>query len=234
MDRLGPYELGPGGENEGIYTGDARILSKAIPDESVDLIFSDPIYQNIDDYQWLAKVGARVLKARGNLLVYVTQEHLPHQINAMMSYLRWGWLFGIQLFGRRAAMWRKKIQACGQLMAWLARSETFTHDDWVSDFIGTNARQKNGHEWRKGLEETTHYLAGFTGIDGVVLDPFTGGGTVPTVCKMLNRRYLAFEIESDIAELARARVRMTRPPLPGLALEMQAVLGLGKLDEEDK
>ena len=40
MTKLGPYELGPGGECEGIYTGDARILSEQIPDESVDLIFT--------------------------------------------------------------------------------------------------------------------------------------------------------------------------------------------------
>jgi DNA modification methylase len=47
-----------------------------------------------------------------------------------------------------------------------------------------------------------------------VFDPFTGGGTVPAVCKMLNRQYLAFEINSKTAELARERVRITQPPLP--------------------
>lgn len=34
-----------------IVTGDARELAKRIPDESVDLIFTDPIYDCIDDYR---------------------------------------------------------------------------------------------------------------------------------------------------------------------------------------
>jgi DNA modification methylase len=48
---LGPYKLGfNSDENVGIYTGDARELSRAIPDESVDLIFTDPVYDRIEDY----------------------------------------------------------------------------------------------------------------------------------------------------------------------------------------
>jgi len=45
-----------------IVTGDARVLAERIPDESIDLIFTDPVYQNIDDYRWLAETAARVLK----------------------------------------------------------------------------------------------------------------------------------------------------------------------------
>lgn len=58
---------------------------------------------------------------------------------------------------------------------------------------------------------------------GVVLDPFTGGGTVPAVCKMLGRKYLAFEIMPEVAELARERVRNAQPPLFTLEPE-QAIM----------
>jgi DNA modification methylase len=57
-------------------------------------------------------------------------------------------------------------------------------------------------------------LRAFTNKTYIIFDPFTGGGTVPAVCKMLQRRYLAFEIDPDTAELARERVRNTQPPLP--------------------
>ena len=48
--KLGPFELGYNDTNQGIYTGDARELCEEIPSESIDLIFTDPVYQNMDDY----------------------------------------------------------------------------------------------------------------------------------------------------------------------------------------
>ena len=211
-DYLGPYLLGPNDENQGIYTGDARELARAIPDESVDLIFTDPVYQNIDDYRWLAETASRVLKPNGHLLTYVTQAHLPSQLNAMQS-VNYQWLFAVQLFGRRAAIWAKAVQACGQLLVWHSRNGASHHSRWVHDFIGVQAVQKNGHQWRKGLEESEHYIQGFSVRDSIILEPFCGGGTIPYVSKMLGRKWLAFEIDPDTAERARERVRNTQPPL---------------------
>ena len=71
---LGPYELGPNNTPEnGIYTGDARELAKEIPDESVDLIFTDPPYKKQFQYlyEWLPGEAARVLKQDGFVLCYV-------------------------------------------------------------------------------------------------------------------------------------------------------------------
>ena len=61
--KLGPYDLNT------IITGDARQLAEAVPDESVDLIFTDPVYDRIDDYRWLAETAARVLRADCVLLI---------------------------------------------------------------------------------------------------------------------------------------------------------------------
>ena len=47
----------------------------------------------------------------------------------------------------------------------------------------------------------------------VVFDPFVGSGTSAMASKMLGRHWLAFEIEPDVAEMARERVRNTQPPL---------------------
>ena len=60
--KLGPFLLGYNDINQGIYIGDAKPLCEDIPDESIDLIFTDPIYQNMDDYAWLAEMASRKLK----------------------------------------------------------------------------------------------------------------------------------------------------------------------------
>lgn len=39
----------------------------------------------------------------------------------------------------------------------------------------------------------------------LVVDPFTGSGTVPIVCKKLDRPYYAFELDEDNIEIALKR-----------------------------
>src|SRR5437660_1379021 len=56
-----------------IITGDARELAKSIPDESIDLIFTDPPYlqKYLSLYDWLSQEAVRVLKPGGFLLSYI-------------------------------------------------------------------------------------------------------------------------------------------------------------------
>lgn len=78
---------------------------------------------------------------------------------------------------------------------------------------------KNGSNWGKPLGVAIRYIETFCMPSGITVDFFGGSGTVPAVCKMLNRNYLAFEIDPDTADLARQRVANTQPPLPGLVVE---------------
>jgi hypothetical protein len=73
--------------------------------------------------------------------------------------------------------------------------------------------KKNGGfaNWGKCEAFTSRMIEALS--DNIVFDPFTGGGTVPAVCKMLGRNYLAFEIDPATAEMARQRVANTQPPL---------------------
>jgi len=73
--------------------------------------------------------------------------------------------------------------------------------------------------WSKQPGAIARYVRALSTPGAIVADFFTGGGTVPAVCKMLDRRYLAFEIDPDTADLARERVRQTQPSLPGLVVE---------------
>lgn len=63
-----------------IMVGDARKLSAAIPDESVDLVFTDPVYDRIDDYKWLAREAKRVLKPNSAALIFHGIQWLPQTL----------------------------------------------------------------------------------------------------------------------------------------------------------
>jgi DNA modification methylase len=78
--------------------------------------------------------------------------------------------------------------------------------------FGSIGASKN-HEWGKHIDLVARWTNALSETDALVFDPFTGGGTVPAVCKMLGRNYVAFEIDPTTAERARERVLLTQPPL---------------------
>ncbi len=212
---LGPYILGPDDDgNCGIYTGDARELAKAIPDESVDLIFTDPVYQNIEDYRWLAETACKVLRPDSACLAWCGIGMIPKTHDALrrggLSY-RWRLVIkpvwklefhGHLCVGSQECLWYEKGNSHlfqGQL------------DVQMSTVKGNH--QVDGANWGKSAQVLGRLVGAFSRGGHLVFDPFTGGGTVPAVCKMLGRRWLAFEIDPDVAEKARERVRNTQPPL---------------------
>ena len=219
--KLGPYDL------DTIVTGDARILARLIPDESVDLIFTDPVYDRIDDYRWLAETAARVLKPDSACLVFFGIGFLPETLRAV-SLLSYRWM---GLWYQSNNMQRADMGFCNYSpFLWLekGRSKVVNQTGDVANIPIPGGTDNHNHKWSKQPGLIMRYLKAFTHPGAIVADFFTGGGTVPAVCKMLNRRYLAFEIDPDTADLARERVRQTQPPLPGLVIE-QGELGLDAL-----
>jgi len=46
----------------------------------------------------------------------------------------------------------------------------------------------------------------FSQTDGIIIDPFAGGGTTAIACERLNRRYILIEKEEQYAEIAAKRI----------------------------
>lgn len=208
--KLGPYYLNT------IVTGDARELAQAIPDESVDLIFTDPVYDRIEDYRWLGYMAERVLTADGTLLTfYGTQYKFDLMTAVCESGLEYKWDYmncyitkiPIRYVGRVG------IKTVPLLHFGKGRSRPLHLIDDYQQIRSFDVVEKGHGRWNKSTANVTRYLMTFTRQTSVVVDFFTGGGTVPAVCKMLGRNYLAFEIDPDTAEKARARVANTQPPL---------------------
>lgn len=210
-----------------IVTGDARELAKRIPDESVDLILCDPIYWQIEDYRWLAELGRRVLKPFGYCIAEAGTLYAFECMKAMADHLDYYWLISERLtytapmFARRVAMMHKPY-------LWFAKGiENCPKRRFALDGIGS-PKDKTWHEWGDGAASMMMLLDRLTERGDLVLDPFTGGGTVPAVCKALGRNYVAFEIDAATAERARERVTHTQMPLfvtepQQLALDVQPV-----------
>ena len=219
---LGPYLLGPNDTPEnGIYTGDARELAKAIPDESVDLIFTDPVYDRIDDYRWLAETGARVLRENGSMLAFCGNVYFSEVCGALLRFLDPCPPLAQYVVGATGRIFNYSLQLNLLMLAWFSKGRPT--NKWMAVQQANPTRSERGHGWGKNDLMIAYRLEKFIPVNDFAFDPFTGGGTVPAVCKMLSRRYLAFEIDPDVAQMARDRVRHTQPPLP-IEMPTQEVL----------
>jgi len=207
MDKLGPYPF------NSIITGDAKILAKEIPDESVDLIFTDPVYDRIEDYEWLAKTAKRVLKTKGNCLVFCGH---PQQIEvgaAMLPFLEPRLVLSTFMCPPYPRLFGFHCHVNASPLLWFSKGKGVPHR-WITLQYSSSYHYKNrNHQWGKNFAVCYHWLSCFTNGNNAVLDLFAGGGTILSAAKMLGCNYLAFEINPETAELARQQVANTQSPL---------------------
>ena len=197
-----------------ITTGDARELTKLIPDESIDLIFTDPVYDRIEDYEWLAKEAYRILKPDRACLVWCGIGYLPETLDAMRtSELTYRWrlitrpVYSKEFHGRLCVM----TQEC----LWFEKGTSKLRQS-LFDFNYSTKKgsyKVNGSNWGKGTDTPIRYVLALSDKNQLIFDPFSGSGTTPAVCKILDRDCIAFEIDPETANLARERVLNTQPPL---------------------
>jgi DNA modification methylase len=195
-----------------IVTGDARVLAERIPDESIDLIFTDPVYDRIDDYRWLAETAARVLKPDRWCCAYYGIGYLPETTAAMSCSLTYEWhhVHYMPTLNARGAY--KTFSNYRGLLRYMKGRAIPRHHlrDLQTDAY---APKNNGHEWAKNEDVITAMIGALAQAGSVVLDLFCGKGATLAACSVLGLLYIAFEIDPITAELARERVRNTQPPL---------------------
>lgn len=198
-----------------IYTGDARELAKAIPDGSIDLIFTDPPYPRefLPLYGWLAETAAQVLKPDGFMLTYCGNSYKDEIFAMTMPHLSYFWDYQT-IDG--AATWvfpRKTIAKSKSILAWRKQgSKALPNNGVLGVWVGTGS-DKRWHKWGQDESSARYFIDCFLPADGVVLEPFAGGGTVPAVCKALGWKCIAFEVDPTAAASARERLTMTQRQL---------------------
>ena len=199
-----------------IVTGDARELAKRIPDESIDLIFTDPPYlkEYLHLYDWLGEAGSRVLKPNGFLLVYIGVYWKHEVMQRLANELDYYFDFVLENAGNSPIMWtRKVISRYKSIMAWTKKGAAAKPRTNVLSLWRGGGEDKRYHTWGQDESSARYYIDCFSSSKDIVVDFLVGGGTTAAICKQLRRNYIAFEIDPDTADLARKRVLNTQPPL---------------------
>lgn len=201
-----------------IYTGDARELSLAIPDSSVDLIFTDPPYQKeyLPLYGWLAEMAARVLKPGGFLCAMAGGYYLD-EVFRLMSGKGLNWYFKIEAFngGDAPVLFPRRIVTRTKPVLMWTKGKGVIQIWNMTDVYQGQGKDKRFHRWGQDVGSARYcieYIVG-TGNKATLLEPFAGGGSTLVACKALGVDFIAFEIDPETAESARERLAGTMPLL---------------------
>ena len=207
-----------------IYLGDAYELIKNIPDNSIDLIYTDIPYLNTQKKsggfsdrlfnEQIAKLGdginyeilnefKRVLKVI-NIYIWCSKDQIKPIINYFnlpFVILGWGKTNAIPRFNNN---YLSNLEYCLYIYD-AGRFNNFAYDRASRYFISAvNMEDKKDfeHPTIKPLQFVKNHLQNSCPEGGVILDPFLGSGTTAVAARELNMNYIGFEIDENYYKIA--------------------------------
>jgi site-specific DNA-methyltransferase (adenine-specific) len=199
----------PGKELD-VYGGDFRKLGKGIPDNSVDLIFTDPPYdkKSVPLYGDLGEFAGRVLKDGASLICYLGQYAIPEVCALMAPHLKFFWPLVCMHTGKRSSrMDYWGIVVKHKPMIWFVKGANRRDTNVYVEDVIVSEYDKSHHEWQQGLPEASYLIEQLTISGELVVDPFCGGGTTAVAAARLGRRWWTCDIDKAQANIARDRVK---------------------------
>jgi hypothetical protein len=192
----------------GLHVGDFRDLSpQIIPDESVQLIFTDPPYDGDSTHLYgsAAKEAARILKPGGSFIAYSGRAFLPKELELIGEHLKYFWTCAT-IHTQDAQMKFTGIKVGWKPLLWFVKDYRGDTQTYIRDVIMSPSKQKDFHPWQQTLTEANHFIEPLTDKGDTVVDFFVGGGTTLVAAKKLHRNYVGFEIDKKTAERAADRL----------------------------
>jgi len=158
-----------------------------IPDESVNLIFTDPPYPKEFLPLWseLSTFAARVLKPGHLLVAYSGQFWLPECIEALSEELEYVWCGALVTNGPHNAIQRKHIWSRSKPLLFFSNGK-YEPGEWFEDTVFSEGRQKDEHDWQQSIGPAKDIISKLLKPGDLVLDPFAGAGTTLAAAKECN------------------------------------------------
>jgi site-specific DNA-methyltransferase (adenine-specific) len=220
-----------------IYNEDCLEGMRKIPDETVDLIVTDPPYKTITGGDSNGKNSIRpkgILSGNRKLFKYQTNISICNWMPELFRVLKQGthcYVFSNVLNlkemieeGERAGfklqnllVWEKNN--CTPSQYYMKNCEYVLmlrkgRAKWINDIGGS----KTVHRYENIIGNKTHpaekpvpliefYINNSTNEGDIVLDPFMGSGATAIACINTNRNYIGFEIDKHYCDIANERIK---------------------------
>jgi 16S rRNA G966 N2-methylase RsmD len=189
-----------------IIVGDFRKHADRVADGSLSLIFTDPPYDREASKMLpeLAEFAAAKLADGGSLVCYVGQTQLPAAMDALRIHLRYWWTIACVHAGRSTVMREYGINAGWKAVLWFVKGTRDDNGIMVSDVM-SGGEEKTHHDWQQSQSEAEYWIEKLCPKEGIVCDPFLGGGTTGAAAEKVNRQWIGFELDPENAKIAAGR-----------------------------
>lgn len=194
-----------------ILLGDAETLLKTIPDESIDLVFTDPPYPRkyFHTFEILANECPRIMKPGASLITLLGHYSLEDVITTFAGKLKFRWILEMQQHEGSHPRMLMGIEVMWKPALWYVKG-SFKNIGFLRDGVPITAKdgqEKKLHRWQQSKQWSDYYIPRLCPPGGIVLDPFCGSGTFLLSAKESNRNYLGIEIDEKEYNKAVERLR---------------------------
>jgi 16S rRNA G966 N2-methylase RsmD len=202
--------------------GDMQNESLQVPDNSVDLVCTDPPYdvKSLHLYEALALHGERVLKPGCSLVTYAGHYTIPQIIQYMDARnLSYYWIFAVVHNGPFASFFAKNILVKWKPLLWFVKAEQATsslsnnmkvkpktQNGKIFDLIESTRPNKIVHDHEQSSDDPRYVIEQLTKPGDIIFDPFMGSGTTGIAALNLRRQFIGIEINHERFELANVNV----------------------------
>jgi len=191
-----------------IKQGDFRELIKELPDNSVDLVLTDPPYPKefLHLFCDLARESARVLKPGGFLVSYSGHFNLPQIYEMFGEYLEYYWTIALYHKGPTGISWPVNMYNRWKPILIYQKLPKKMQETRIEDVIESPVRDKTMHEWGQSVEPFVKLIETFSKPDDIVVDPFMGAGVVAEACAKTKRNFKGYEIDKKYFDIVADRI----------------------------
>jgi len=208
-----------------LINGDCLEVMKNLPDESVDLILTDPPYgmefksshrkikydkiKNDNNLDWLDDFSKLCFdKTKNNTAHYIFCSF--HNIDKFKQ------AFEKNFTIKNILVWEKNNTSMGDLSAdfapkvefiiFLQKGRKLINGDRSPNIFKFARTQNKYHPTEKPIMLMEHLIKKFSNENDVVLDPFMGSGTTAIASRNLNRKFIGIELDKKYFDTVNQRL----------------------------
>ena len=199
-----------------IRHGDFREVLADVPNDSVQIILTDPVYlkENLPAWSDLSAFAARVLKPGRLLAAYSGNYYLFECMKALATHLQYVWTCPVVYKTFPDTLFKHRIKTYWKPILLFSKGEYQPEQKvpWVHDLIEGDGVTKENHRWEQGIGEACHLIEGLTYEGDLIVDPFLGSGTTAVAAKRLDRRFVGCDESIDAVNTALTRLAQEMDP----------------------